>query len=93
MGKEAAGEGRPRTALYVGPDAPPAGDGSGPQDAQRHGPRVGGYIRVSQERNLRNFGMDAQLAEVERYARFRRWEVGEVFPTSSCAAGTAGSLN
>ncbi len=75
MAKEARGKGRPRTALYVGPEAPAAG--GGPQDAQAHGPRVGGYVRVSQERNLQRFGMDAQVAEVQRYATFRRREVGQ----------------
>ena len=79
MAKKAPREGRPHTAPCAGSDAPAAGDGTGPQDGQGHGPRVGGYIRVSQERNLRNYGMDAQLAEVQRYATFRRWEVGKVY--------------
>ena len=79
MAKEAQGKGRPRTTLYVGPEAPAAGDGGEPEDVQGHSPRVGGYIRVSQERNLRNYGMDAQLAEIQRYATFRRWALGKVY--------------
>ena len=79
MAKEAGEKGRSRTALCEGSDATEAGEGGASQDAQENGPRVGGYVRVSQERNLRNFGMDAQLAEIQRYATFRRWEVGKVY--------------
>ncbi len=43
------------------------------------GPRVAGYVRVSKERNLEKFGMDAQIAEVMRYARYRRWEGPDIY--------------
>ena len=39
-----------------------------------------GYIRVSQERNARNgFGLDAQDADVRRYAEYRQLPLAEVY--------------
>ena len=41
--------------------------------------RAGGYIRVSQERNVDRHGLDAQRADVDRYVEFMRWELAEVY--------------
>jgi DNA invertase Pin-like site-specific DNA recombinase len=42
--------------------------------------RAAGYIRVSQERNARNgYGLDAQEAEVRRYAEYRRLQFASLY--------------
>jgi len=42
--------------------------------------RAAGYVRISQERNLRNrYGMDAQIADVQRYVGYRGWKLSRVY--------------
>lgn len=37
-------------------------------------PRVLGYVRVSQERNVANgYGLGAQKTDIGRYAEYKRW--------------------
>ena len=52
------------------------GEGVAPDRATR----AAGYVRVSQERNLRDrYGMDAQVADVERYVRYRGWQPASIY--------------
>jgi len=42
--------------------------------------RAGGYVRVSQERNVHNgYGLDAQVIDIKRYVEYRRWQLIEIY--------------
>ncbi len=73
MGETAQAAERPQSGVLAGPGAssPDVGPaqcaGPGEQPGERRGgddtaadPRVAGYVRVSQEKNVHKFGLDAQ---------------------------------
>lgn len=47
-----------------------------PGDAKR----AAGYIRVSQERAVKNgYGLAAQETDIQRFAHFKQWELAGVY--------------
>jgi len=61
-----------------GPAPPrPGGNGGGVDAGSAR--RVAGYVRVSKERNLEKFGMDAQIAGVVKYVKYRGWGQAKIY--------------
>ncbi len=68
--------GRCAAARCAGPGGQP-GEGKGGGAAAD--PRVAGYVRVSQEKNVHKFGLDAQTNDVERYVEYRGWRPATIY--------------
>ncbi|MHC5054589.1 MAG: recombinase family protein, partial [Planctomycetota bacterium] len=77
MGETAQGTGCLQSGARVGSGEKP-GEGSGGGGAAA-GPRVAGYVRVSQERNVHRFGLDAQTVDIERYVEYRGWPPARIY--------------
>ncbi len=75
MGKRALTAGRPPLTSSESFRGPEPENGN-----QANNPRVGGYVRVSQERQVKNgYGLDSQVTDVQRYAKFRGWETAKIY--------------
>ncbi len=76
MGETAQGTGRPRSGVLAGPGER-AGVAGG--DGAAADPRVAGYVRVSQEKSVHKFGLDAQTNDIERYVEYRGWPPAKIY--------------
>ncbi|MHC5058263.1 MAG: recombinase family protein [Planctomycetota bacterium] len=47
--------------------------------AETEGMRAAGYVRVSQERNVDRYGLDAQEVDVRRHADYMRWTLVGIY--------------
>jgi site-specific DNA recombinase len=77
MGETAQVAERPQSGVLTGPGEQPGGGRGG--DGAAADPRVAGYVRVSQEKNVHKFGLDAQTNDVERYVEYRGWRSAKIY--------------
>jgi len=62
---------RPQSGVRTGPGEEKGGAATDP--------RVAGYVRVSQEKSVHKFGLDAQTNDVNRYVEYRGWRPASIY--------------
>ncbi|MHC5058995.1 MAG: recombinase family protein, partial [Planctomycetota bacterium] len=77
MGETAQLTERPQSGVRVGPGERTGIDGG--RGGTAADPRVAGYVRVSQEKNVHKFGLDAQTKDIERYVEYRGWRPAKMY--------------
>ena len=77
MGETVQPTGRPQSRVRAGPGGQPGERRGGGGTAAD--PRVAGYVRVSQEKNVHKFGLDAQTNDIERYVEYRGWRPAKIY--------------
>jgi len=76
---QARGSGKGRAPVKH-PGEPVGPDGRGRESSGVLALRAAGYVRISQERNLRDgYGMDAQVVGVERHIEYKEWKLVKIY--------------